>query len=70
MTWGDNTKAFCYNVNSSGEVELHKQVLWDSVLGGVTIERGTATKACFTGPNCTGSKVLETNGVGSDFWKA
>eukprot|EP00741_Cyanophora_paradoxa_P007138 tig00000123_g6909.t1 len=74
-------KGRCFNVNGSGEVrsdivngsgrvESQREVLWDSILGGVKIERGIAMKACFKGPNCTGSKELETEGVGSDFSKA
>eukprot|EP00741_Cyanophora_paradoxa_P016896 tig00020943_g16317.t1 len=30
---------------------------------------GTHNKACWTGPKCTGTKVLTTKNVGDDFWK-
>eukprot|EP00741_Cyanophora_paradoxa_P015563 tig00020902_g15023.t1 len=68
---GDKEKATCYNVGTSGESNTFKLVLWDPIsVGGVDVAKGDSTRACFTGSDCTGSKILETNGVGGDFWKA
>eukprot|EP00741_Cyanophora_paradoxa_P015564 tig00020902_g15024.t1 len=73
MAFFNREKATCYNVDTSGESNTFKTVLWDrypNAVGGIDVSKGTSNKACFTGSGCTGHKILATDGVGSDFWKA
>eukprot|EP00741_Cyanophora_paradoxa_P015565 tig00020902_g15025.t1 len=61
----------CFNVSSSGEKATYSVKPWDPIsVGGINVSKGIQYSTCFTGPDCTGEKALESSGVNDDVWKA